>query len=313
MPSSIERHVDDAPPHPWTRLYVAAMWALRDKRAFTGERRTLTTALSRQRGGDRPPTRWTRLVRRVAVATREGMTVWTVRPQRRSPVVRVLYLHGGGYVHPLTRDYWRLARALTRAPAQVVVPAYPLAPAAHVDDVVPRLVALARSLDDLPLVVMGDSAGGALALVVARHLRSDARSPRAVVLLSPWLDATLDEDTVSELEATDPMLEETGLRAAGRWWSGGRAPTDPEVSPVFGDLDGLPPIDVHVGAHDILRPAVELLVELAEQTGDVELSVHERRAMFHVWMTRCIPEAADTRRALRDRVRAAARLDEPRD
>lgn len=144
--------------------------------------------------------------------------------------MRVLYLHGGGYVHPLTRDYWRLVRALSAAPAEVVVPAYPLAPAAHVDDVVPRLVDLARELGDLPLVVVGDSAGGALSLVLARHL----------------------------------------------------------------------------------RPAVELLVERAQRSDDAVLTVHERTAMFHVWMTRFVPEGAQTRRVLQDQVRAAERLAEPR-
>ncbi len=314
MPASrVERHVDDRPAHPWTRLYVAVMWALRDKRAFTGAQRTLRTALHRQERGDRPPSRWTRLRCHVDTATREAMTVWAVRPRRARPLVRVLYVHGGGYVHPLTPDYWRLVRALVGAPAEVVVPAYPLAPAANVDDVVPRLVALARSLDDLPLVVMGDSAGGALSLVVAKHLRDDARRPQAVVLLSPWLDATLDEDAVADLEASDPMLEESGLRAAGRWWSGSRSVADPEVSPVFGDMSGLPPIDVHVGAHDILRPAVEVLVGRAEQADDAVLAVHERTAMFHVWMTRLVPEGAQTRRALRERVRGVARLGGPDD
>ena len=307
MRSSVEWHVDDSPPHPWTRVYVAAMWAMRDKRAFTGAQHTLEVARDRQRQGDRPPTRWTRLRHRVTESRHEEMTVWSVRPRRARPAVRVLYLHGGGYVHPLTRDYWRLARALAGAPAEVVVPAYPLAPAAHVDDVVPRLVALARSLDDLPLVFMGDSAGEALSLVVARHLRSHAPAPRAVVLLSPWLDAALDEDTVSDLEATDPMLEESGLRAAGRWWSGSRATTDPAVSPMRADLAGLPPIDLHVGAHDILRPAVEVLVGRGRQTDGVILSVRERTAMFHVWMTRFIPEGARTRRALRERVTAVGR------
>lgn len=311
MASSIEWHVDDRPPHPWTRLYVAVMWALRDKRAFTGEQHTLDTALRRQRAGDRAPTRWTRVRRRVVTSTRQAMTVWSVRPRAARPRVRVLYLHGGGYVHPLTPDYWRLVRALSGVPAEVVVPAYPLAPSAHVDDVVPRLVALARSLDDLPLVVMGDSAGGALALVVARHLRDGAPPPRAVELLSPWLDATLDEDAVSDLEATDPMLEESGLRAAARWWSGSRSPTDPEVSPGFGDLTGLPPVDVHIGAHDILRPAVDVLVERAGRTKDAVVTVHERTSMFHVWMTRLIPEGAQTRSALRKRIRAVGERDAP--
>lgn len=292
-------YVDDRPPTPYTRLYVRGMWWARDKHAFEGEDHTLRTARKRQRSGDRPPDRFTRL--RLQVTTRRlgDMTVWVARPRRRTPVARVLYLHGGGYVHPLTRDYWRLVRALARVPAEVVVPAYPLAPEATFDDVMPRLLeveAETAAHDDLPTVLMGDSAGGALVLVLAARLRDEggARMPAAVVALCPWLDATLDEQAVADLEASDPMLAESGLRAAGRWWAGDRDPADPSVSPVHLDLTGLPPIDIHIGRHDILRPAVGDLAERAERVG-AELTVHEVSAMFHVWMTRAIPEARRTR------------------
>lgn len=227
------------------------------------------------------------------------MSGWRVAPRRRRPLVRVLYLHGGGYVHPITADYWRLVRSLSRAPAEVVVPRYPLTPTVTVDDVVPRLVELARSLDDLPLVLMGDSAGGALALVVAQELRdhgTDTR-PARVVALCPWLDATLEEDTVRDLEPSDPMLAESGLRAAGRWWAGRRDPGEARVSPIAGSLQDLPPLEVWIGDHDILRPAVDLLADRAEQEG-ADLTVHEVPAMFHVWMTRLIPEGRRTRQAL---------------
>jgi monoterpene epsilon-lactone hydrolase len=234
------------------------------------------------------------------------MVRWTVRPRRRQPVARVLYLHGGGYVHPLTRDYWRLVRALVRAPAEVVVPAYPLAPSATVDQVVPRLLELADELlhdpEELPLVLMGDSAGGALVLVLAQHLRdAGASRPALVVGLCPWLDARLEESEVGDLEPTDPMLATSGLRAAGRWWAGPRDPGDPVVSPLFGDLSGLPPVHVWIGDRDILRPAVDRLEQEASRV-DAGLVVHEVSAMFHVWMTRWVPEGRRTRRALRQLV-----------
>ncbi|MEH3032800.1 MAG: alpha/beta hydrolase fold domain-containing protein [Aeromicrobium erythreum] len=235
------------------------------------------------------------------------MPVWTVRPRRARPLVRVLYLHGGGYVHPLTKDYWRLVRALAGTPAEVVVPAYPLAPGADVDEVLPRLVTLAGTLldDPLPLVVMGDSAGGALTLVVAARLRGRDREPLALVCLSPWLDATLTDhlDEVQDLDPTDPMLAESGLRAAGRWWAGRRSPDDPLVSPLHEDLRGLPPIHLHVGRRDILRPAVDDLADRVRATPGATLTVRERTAMFHVWMTRAVPEGAATRRELRTLLR----------
>jgi epsilon-lactone hydrolase len=298
---------DDRSPSLYTRIYVLGMRLMRDKEAFEGAEHTLDNARKLQRKGSRQPTRWTRLTNRVATTTVAGMRVWTVSPRRRKPNARVVYVHGGGYVHPLTADYWRLVRALVAAPAEVIVPDYPLAPEATVDDVLPQLLqveaAASSSGPGVPTLLMGDSAGGALVIAMALRLRDTAGAPppAGVVALSPWLDATLSDKEVPDLEPTDPMLAESGLRAAGRLWAGVRPPTDPLVSPVNADLHDLPPLDVYIGDRDILRPAVD---DLAERAGGehVDLHVHEVTAMFHVWMTRAIPEGRRTRRELTDLV-----------
>jgi epsilon-lactone hydrolase len=291
----------------YTRAYMVGMWLSRDKRAFEGSDQTLRIARKRQRSGDSPPTWLTRLTTRVSTGEVAGMRVWTVRPRRGEPAARVLYVHGGGYVHPLSADYWRLVRSLCRAGVEVVVPAYPLAPAATVDDVLPRLLDVQAEASDadpgLPSMLMGDSAGGALVIAMALRLRDLGRPlPAGVVALSPWLGATLDEDAVADLEASDPMLAESGLRAAGRWWAGLHLPSHPYVSPVQANLEGLPPLDVFIGSHDILRPAVDAFADRARVHG-AALHVHENPAMFHVWMTRAIPEGRRTRRELARLVR----------
>lgn len=305
--------VDDRPATAYTRLYVRGMWRHHDKAEFEGAEHTMRVARDRQRAGDAPPTRLTRLLFHVERSQIAGMTTWTVKPRRTEPVARVLYLHGGGYVHPLSSDYWRLVRALAGAPAEVVVPAYPLAPDVTVDDVLPRLAQVYaeahRARPGLPTVLMGDSAGGALVLSLAARLRDEraAHRPARVVALSPWLDATLGEYEVADLEVTDPMLAESGLRAAGRAWAGAPGPDRAEVSPVHASLRDLPPLEVYVGAHDILRPAVDRLYERAVSDG-AELTVHEHTAMFHVWMTRAIPEARRTRRELAELVSHTAEV-----
>jgi len=285
----------------YTRAYVIGMRLRRDKRAFEGPGHTRRTARKLQQSGDRGPTPLTRLLFRVEETGVAGMLVWKIRPRRRRSPASVIYVHGGGYVHPLTADYWRLTRMLAKAPAEVLVPAYQLAPDANVDDVLPRLLDLYRQTAHggrSPVVLMGDSAGGALVLTMAGRLRElNLPAPAAVVALSPWLDATLENPEVTDLEATDPMLAESGLRAAGRWWAGPRSPSDPLVSPVNASLADLPPLDVYIGDRDILRPAVNDLAARAEQDG-ADLHVHEVTAMFHVWMTRAIPEGRRTRREL---------------
>ena len=304
---TVRWEVDDRPQSLYTRLYVLGMRLARDKQAFEGRRNTLETARRRQRSGDKPPTVMTRLLRNVRSEMIGGMRVWLVRPRKRTPVARVVYVHGGGYVHPLTKDYWRLVRALSVAPAEVVVPAYPLAPDATVDDVVPRLIEVERRAGSptLPTVLIGDSAGGALVVVIARRiLDMGGTGISRVFALCPWLDATLGGPEVQELESTDPMLAESGIRAAGRWWAGGRSPSDPLVSPLEDSLDGLPPLDVVIGDRDILRPAVDDLADKAKRS-DVDLSVFEATAMFHVWMTRAIPEGRRMRRRLTRLVRGS--------
>jgi epsilon-lactone hydrolase len=304
--------VDDRSLTWWTRVYVRGMRWRRDKQAFTGAEHTRETALKLQRTGDEAPTLPTRVRTRVTTTSVADMTVWVARPRRRRASVQVLYLHGGGYVHPLTGDYWRLVRALVGGGAEVVVPAYPLAPAHTVDDVLPMLAEVVRLRSageaPLPLVLMGDSAGGALALVLAQVARDRGwPAPVGIACLCPWLDATLDEERVRDLEPSDPMLEESGLRAAGRWWAGPRPADDPVVSPLWSDLAGLPPIDVYIGDRDILRPAVDDLVDRA-RSQDVELTIRETPALFHVWMTRLIPEGRRTRRSLVRLVRDRARV-----
>ncbi len=91
--------VDDRKRHPWTVAYMKGMWARRDKEAFEGAEHTLRQAQEMQREGDAPPDRWTRLHSRVDAERRDQMLVWRVRPRRRQPVARVVYVHGGGYVH----------------------------------------------------------------------------------------------------------------------------------------------------------------------------------------------------------------------
>ncbi len=79
----------------------------RDDSAFQGAEHTLQTARRLQRKGDRSPTPMTRLLRQVHRTEQVGMTIWTVRPRRDRCIATVLYVYGGGHVHPLTADYWR--------------------------------------------------------------------------------------------------------------------------------------------------------------------------------------------------------------
>lgn len=273
---------------------------LRFRPRSTESEDSLVRSIARQ-GSAAPVSRAARRVAIVEEARVGGVTVVTLRPRRSPSGVHVVHLPGGAYVHPVRTTHWDLLARLVRASGAVVtVPLYGLAPAHDVDEALPLLDAVlddARRASPSRLVLSGDSAGGALALVAAMRARDAGRpAPDALVLFSPWVDAVLDSPGAREVAAVDPMLGRDGLVAAGRWWAGDREPADPVVSPVRGDLSGLPPVFAYAGDRDLLTPDVKRLVRGVTGTGGrAELRLY--RGAFHVFVG--APWTPEARRAVR--------------
>src|SRR6476619_4490908 len=171
----------------------------------------------------------------------------------------ILYFHGGVYVVgsaaqtvPLVSD---LAR---RTQAKAVTVDYRLAPEhpypAAVDDA--RAVyegLLAQGVDAGQIALAGESAGGGLAVATLLALR-DAGTPLpgSAFLMSPYADLTLSGETLLGNQAIDPILTPEGLRLRVPDYVGGADASDPQISPIFGDLRGLPPLLIQVGSNEIL-------------------------------------------------------------
>lgn len=170
----------------------------------------------------------------------------------------VVYLHGGAYTNEIVDQQWAFAAALVaRTGVEVHVPIYGLAPhhtaseaVAFVAEVVEGLVAQGRSV-----VLLGDSAGGGLALVAAQQASPAVQQQVAgLLLIAPWIDLTMANPAVDAVEPTDPWLTRAGLAPIAQAWAGDLALDDPLVSPLFGDLTALPPVEVWVGTRDITLP-----------------------------------------------------------
>lgn len=282
-------------------LSMAATRALlRFRPRSTETEDTLVRSIARQ-GPAAPVSRAAHRVATVEEARVGEVRVVTLRPRRAPSGAHVVYLHGGAYVHPVLTTHWNLLAGLVRASGAVVtVPLYGLAPQHDVGEALPLLEAVladVRRASPSRLVVAGDSAGGALALVAAMRERDAGRpGPDALVLFSPWVDALLDSPAVAAVAGLDPMLGRDGLVAAGRWWAGDGDPASPEVSPVRGDLAGLPPVFAYAGDRDLLTPDVKRLVRGVTTTGGrAELRLY--RGAFHVFVG--APWTPEARRALR--------------
>lgn len=240
-------------------------------------------------------------VRRVAVVREtavEGWPVTRLTPRRGATGSHLVYVHGGAYVQPLTTFHWWVLAALVRSGASVSVPHYGLAPDHHVDEALDLLAAVHRREAGRHdrLVVGGDSAGGGLALAHAMQQR-DAGGPvaDALLLFSPWVDVTLADPAATALEPRDHLLGVAGLREAGRLWAGDRDLRDPSVSPLHGDLGGLPPIFTYQGDRDVLLPDAKSLTRGVQAAGGrAELRI--AAGGFHVHVA--APWTPEARRAL---------------
>lgn len=253
-----------------------------------------------------PPPR--RLTRRHDVSSRviEGFPCWTVRP--RTPATRAaVYLHGGAYLAGISPQHWTLIGRLADAGVRVEVPLYGLAPQHSHREAYPFVHAVYRELvqDDPPggVVLIGDSAGGGLALGLAQDLLTDGeRGPDRLVLLSPWLDLTLGHPLIPVYERYDPWLARPGLVEAGLAWAGGDDPTAPRLSPGKGPLQGLPPTSVFIGTREIAYPDAADLARAAAAAG-VEVHLTVADGAVHVYPLVPTPEGAAGTRAV---VRAVA-------
>lgn len=193
----------------------------------------------------------------------------------------VLYLHGGGYVAGSPDSHKAITSHLAKfANAHVVVPDYRLAPEhpcpAAIDDAVAVYQAL---LDDgvspASLTLMGDSAGGGLALATLQALKAAGTPlPSATILFSPWVDLTLGQlfDTDRDI-----MLSHAWLASAASAYAGDDT-RNPQCSPLFGDLSDLPPTLIQAGGDEILlNDSHRLCAALNEAGTPARLQIHPQR------------------------------------
>lgn len=188
-----------------------------------------------------------------------GVPVEVLGPAGREPSATLVQVHGGGFCvgAPQQSRAWAGALALALG-IEVILPDYRLAPEhpfpAGADDVAAVLDHVLTRFDPASVALSGDSAGANLALVAAMARRDEGRSlPAALVLISPWLDLTADRLEDRALVRRDPLLSPDWLAACAVAYAPGQL-SEPAVSPLRGELGGLPPTLIQGGTDDVLSP-----------------------------------------------------------
>jgi acetyl esterase/lipase len=189
-----------------------------------------------------------------------GIPGWWCRPSQAKSAHVILHLHGGWFNWGSAKAYRNLVGHIAAsAGANAFIPDYRLAP----EHVFPAAVRDVESCYDgltawgfARIALVGDSAGGTLALVLSRLVteRTPQRGviPVGAVALSPVTDLTLSGQTWKSRAVADPYFTESQACELVLSYLNGADPTDPQASPLFGDLIGLPPIRVHVGDDEVL-------------------------------------------------------------
>ena len=217
---------------------------------------------------------------------------WVLAPGADTSV-RLLYLHGGGFVSGSGGYYLPLATHISAAArCAVLLIDYRLAPEhrfpAGLDDCVAshdwmRLNGPADRSAARATFVAGDSAGGNLTLATLLALRDRKLPlPQGAIAISPVTDLTLASPSLHTIY--DPIISAKTMPIFRDHYLGGQDAAQPLASPVFGDFHGLPPVLIQAGEHEMLRDDAVRVAKTARADGiDVMLEIWP--GMFHVFQS----------------------------
>ena len=229
-----------------------------------------------------------------------GMTVVCVN-MAASVNRAVVYLHGGAYVRQPRIYHWKYINKLASRVGNVIVPIYPLAPNSHPMSAFSLLTELYLELKDRygEVILMGDSAGGGLALSLLQQWSEVGyEQPRKTILFSPWMDVTMSNTEIERYKKIDPFVTVEGARVWGKAWAQDMSLNDFRISPLYGNMKNLGEVVVYSGDREILYPDFCRLRDKMKDSANFKFVVG--RGMNHVYQVYPIPEA---RKALDEVVR----------
>jgi len=216
--------------------------------------------------------------------------VFILKPKNISKSkIKILYFHGGSYVSEATQQHWDFIGQIVKdTGATIIMPDYPLTPKYNYKDVFDMIVPLYKELinqvSTSDLIIMGDSAGGGLALSLEERVAQEGLPmPEKTILISPWLDVRLNNPQIEEVQKLDKQLNKEVLKVAGISYAGEDGINSYLVNPIDGDLTKLKNIIIFTGTYDILNPDIKLLKEKAEKVG-TQIEVKEYEKAGHNWI-----------------------------
>jgi acetyl esterase/lipase len=210
----------------------------------------------------------------------------------------ILYTIGGGYISGTCSDHRTLVAKVAQGSGIALLmfdhrlaPENPY-PAALEDSLKAYRWLLEQGTSPDNILIMGESAGGGLCLATLLAIRDQGLPlPAGAVALSPWTDLTLSGE--SYLTKRNVCISPPGMsRVCSKYYYGEHDPTDPWISPFYGDLHGLPPIFINVGTYETMLDDSTRFAAKAKAAGvDITLVLGENMVHCYPLMAPMFPEA----------------------
>lgn len=230
----------------------------------------------------------------------EGMkTEWHIPDETKAEKL-ILYVHGGGYVSGSCDDHRGFVSKFAKFTGITnliyeyrLAPEHPF-PAALEDSVRIYKWLLANDYKPQNIIIAGESAGGGLALAILLALKDEnIEFPVAAVAISPWTDLTCSSDSYHTKNKFSPAPLNSWA-VFSKYYAGESQVTNPLISPLFGDLKGLPPVFINSAVNDELFEDGEKFYTKAKAAG-VDISFRAGTGMLHCYplLAPMFPEATE--------------------
>ena len=248
----------------------------------------------------------------------EGLSAEWIMPRGATKEKIIFYTHGGGYVSGSCADHrMHVAKFVKDTGIGALLYEYRLAPehpfpAAVEDTLLAYRWLLEQGVKPGNIIIVGESAGGGLCLATLLALRDQGLVlPVAGVALSPWIDLHNTAGSFSSNAKKDISFEGSWT-VWGKYYAGDCDRTHPWMSPIYGDLRGLPPLLIVVGTAEIMLDDARAFARKAQQAG-TEVTLAEWEDMVHCFplFAPLIPEATEAWAQICDFIRQQAGVDEP--
>lgn len=230
----------------------------------------------------------------------EGIKAEWLVPAGADPEKLIFYIHGGGYVSGSCSDHRSfVSKFASFTGVSNLIFEYRLAPehkypAAVEDSVKVYKWLLASGFKPENIIIAGESAGGGLTLATLLYLKDkNIPLPKAGVAISPWTDLSCQGQSYKTKNKVSPAPLNS-WHVFAQHYAGEASITNPYISPLFGDLKGLPPLFINAGMDDELFDDGRAFAEKARAAG-VDITFRAGEKMLHCYplLAPMFPEATE--------------------